>query len=86
MVKIGITFYRIHYISIGVYEEILPQNLPPSFRGQAIKYSYKLKIGLQRVGAPVKLLHVPFRVMALQSNNIYIIGAKANLVINTIHS
>ncbi len=50
-----------------IYEETLPSNLPPSFRGQAVKYSYKLKIGLQRVGAAVKLLHVPFRLMTWQS-------------------
>ncbi|XP_057372870.1 RAB6A-GEF complex partner protein 2-like isoform X2 [Daphnia carinata] len=49
-----------------LYQETLPSNLPPSFRGQAIKYSYKLKIGLQRVGAPVKLLNVPFRLMTWQ--------------------
>lgn len=49
-----------------LYQETLPSSLPPSFRGQAIKYSYKLKIGLQRVGAPVKLLNIPFRLMTWQ--------------------
>ena len=48
---------------IVFYDEILPGDLPPSFRGQAVKYSYKLKIGLQRLGAPVKMLHLPLRVM-----------------------
>lgn len=51
---------------IDYYEEILPCDLPPSFRGQAVKYSYKLKIGLQRLGANVKMLHLPLRVMTWQ--------------------
>lgn len=44
----------------------MPCDLPPSFRGQAVKYSYKLKVGLQRLGAAVKMLHLPLRVMTWQ--------------------
>jgi hypothetical protein len=60
-------FLIIFGVNLDIYEETIPSNLPPSFRGQAIKYSYKLKIGLQRVGASVKLLHVPLRLMTWQS-------------------
>jgi len=45
------------------YEEVLPLHLAPSYRGHAVRYSYKLKIGLQRVGAPVKMLHLSLRLI-----------------------
>lgn len=48
------------------YSEIVPTDGPPSFRGQAVKYVYKLTIGCQRVNSPIKLLRVPFRVLVLQ--------------------
>lgn len=56
---------------IDVYEEVLPFDLPSSFRGQAVKYSYKIKIGLQRVGSPIKMLHLPFRLMTMQCMTIF---------------
>lgn len=48
------------------YSELVPVDGPPSFRGQAVKYVYKLTIGCQRVNSPIKLLRVPFRVLVLQ--------------------
>lgn len=48
------------------YSEVVPTDGPPSFRGQAVKYVYKLTIGCQRVNSPIKLLRVPFRVLVLQ--------------------
>lgn len=48
------------------YSEIVPGDGPPSFRGQSVKYVYKLTIGCQRVNSPIKLLRVPFRVLVLQ--------------------
>ncbi|XP_072315126.1 RAB6A-GEF complex partner protein 2 [Eucyclogobius newberryi] len=48
------------------YSEVVPVDGPPSFRGQAVKYVYKLTIGCQRVNSPIKLLRVPFRVLVLQ--------------------
>lgn len=45
---------------------MVPIDGPPSFRGQAVKYVYKLTIGCQRVNSPIKLLRVPFRVLVLQ--------------------
>ncbi|XP_060781186.1 RAB6A-GEF complex partner protein 2 isoform X2 [Neoarius graeffei] len=47
------------------YSELVPTDGPPSFRGQAVKYVYKLTIGCQRVNSPIKLLRVPFRVLVL---------------------
>lgn len=47
------------------YCETLPVDGPPSFRGQSVKYVYKLTIGCQRVNSPIKLLRVPFRVLLL---------------------
>lgn len=48
------------------YSELVPVDGPPSYRGQAVKYVYKLTIGCQRVNSPIKLLRVPFRVLVLQ--------------------
>jgi hypothetical protein len=41
-----------------LYSEMLPSEAPPSYRGQAVKYSYKITIGMQRVNCPIKLLRV----------------------------
>ncbi|XP_029643732.1 RAB6A-GEF complex partner protein 2 [Octopus sinensis] len=47
------------------YKDIVPADSPPSYRGQAIKYSYKITIGTQRLNQPTKLLRIPIRVMVL---------------------
>lgn len=47
------------------YSEVLPTEGPPSFRGQSVKYVYKLTIGCQRVNSPITLLRVPLRVLVL---------------------
>ncbi|XP_063813548.1 RAB6A-GEF complex partner protein 2 isoform X1 [Pseudophryne corroboree] len=49
------------------YSESLPLSAPPSFRGQSVKYVYKLTIGCQRVNCPIQLLRVPFRVLLLHA-------------------
>ncbi|XP_063312744.1 RAB6A-GEF complex partner protein 2 [Pelobates fuscus] len=49
------------------YSETLPLAAPPSFRGQSVKYVYKLTIGCQRVNCPIQLLRVPFRVLLLHA-------------------
>ncbi|XP_022920364.1 RAB6A-GEF complex partner protein 2 [Onthophagus taurus] len=46
-----------------IYREKIPGDAPPSYRGQLVKYSYKITIGTQRVNSPVKLLRVSFRVL-----------------------
>ncbi|CAL8086580.1 unnamed protein product [Orchesella dallaii] len=48
------------------YKEVLPVEGPPSFRGQAVKYAYKLTVGTQRVNSAIKLMRVPIRVLVLQ--------------------
>ncbi|KAL3831384.1 hypothetical protein ACJMK2_023136 [Sinanodonta woodiana] len=52
-----------------IYEESLPVEAPPSFRGQAVKYSYKVTIGTQKFNEPTKLLRIPFRVLVLYGLN-----------------
>lgn len=47
------------------YKEKIPSDSPPSYRGQLVKYSYKITIGTQKVSSPVKLLYVPIRVLPL---------------------
>lgn len=49
-----------------VYREILPCDAPPTYRGQLLKYAYKITIGTQRLGAPTKLLRIPIRVIVLR--------------------
>lgn len=51
-----------------VYKEVLPCDAPPTYRGHLLKYAYKITIGTQRLGAPTKLLRIPFRVIVLQGN------------------
>lgn len=51
------------------YRETIPADSPPSFRGQAVKYSYKLTIGTQRLNHPTKLVRLPFRVLVLYGMN-----------------
>jgi len=48
------------------YREILPLEGPPSFRGQILRYAYKLTIGTQRIHSHIRLLHVPIKVLVLQ--------------------
>ncbi|ESP03322.1 hypothetical protein LOTGIDRAFT_199337 [Lottia gigantea] len=51
------------------YEDCIPTDSPPSYRGQAVKYSYKIIIGTQRFQQPTKLLRIPFRVLVLYGLN-----------------
>ncbi|XP_013775730.1 RAB6A-GEF complex partner protein 2-like [Limulus polyphemus] len=46
-----------------IYKEIIPSNAPPSYRGQNVKYVYKVTIGTQRVNAVIKLLRIPLKVL-----------------------
>lgn len=48
-----------------IYRESLPSEAPPSYRGHAVKYSYKITVGTQRVGSTIRLLRVPIRVLVL---------------------
>lgn len=41
----------------------LPENLPPSYRGNIIRVAYKLMISAQLEGRSPHLLHLPFRVL-----------------------
>ena len=47
------------------YREALPFDLIPSYRGAAVKYSYKITVGAQRFGSRTKLMRVPFRVLVV---------------------
>lgn len=67
------------------YSEVVPSDGPPSFRGQAVKYVYKLTIGCQRVNSPIKLLRVPFRVLVLHGRlhffSLFVCGFPFSLVL-----
>ncbi|VDP20740.1 unnamed protein product [Onchocerca flexuosa] len=42
----------------------LPLNsIPPSFKGHLVRYVYKLTLGVQHVKSPIKLIHVPLRII-----------------------
>ena len=54
------------------YTETVPPTAPPSYRGAAIKYSYKLTVGTQRLDSrSVSLLRVPIRVLRYVHVQIY---------------
>ena len=53
------------------YRETVPPAAPPSYRGAAVKYSYKLTVGTQRLGQrTVSLIRVPVRVLSVSGLNI----------------
>lgn len=58
---------------VDIYKEVLPSEAPPSYRGSALKYSYKITIGAQRLGSQTKLIRLPFRVL-LVPGNILVLG------------
>jgi len=48
------------------FSETVPPTAPPSYRGAAVKYSYKLTVGTQRLDCSnVSLLRVPIRVLSV---------------------
>lgn len=61
-----------------IYREVLPSDAPPSYRGQLVKYSYKITIGTQRVNNPIKLLRVPLRVLPISTLGLADVGVLCN--------
>ncbi|XP_018327641.1 RAB6A-GEF complex partner protein 2 [Agrilus planipennis] len=61
-----------------VFREKIPSDSPPSYRGQLVKYSYKILIGTQRVNCPVKLLKVPIRVLPVSTSALNELGGFCN--------
>lgn len=61
------------------YSETISTNVPPTFRGIYVKYSYKLTIGTQRVNCPTSLIRVPFRVLVIPDFEKFIRQEKAVL-------
>lgn len=47
------------------FNEIVPRDGPPTYRGHNIKYFYKLTIATQRVRSKVQTLTVPIRVLPI---------------------
>lgn len=43
----------------------MPIEAPPSYRGTAVKYSYKITIATQKVGSHIKMVRIPFRVLPI---------------------
>lgn len=48
-----------------IYTETLPSHLNPTYSSPRLKYQYKLTIGVQRIGAPINLLKMPIRILAI---------------------
>ena len=47
------------------YDILLPAQLPPSYRGKVVRFSYKLVIGVQKtVMGDTQIITVPFRVFS----------------------
>nr|XP_014094004.2 RAB6A-GEF complex partner protein 2 [Bactrocera oleae] len=47
------------------FNETLPRNGPPTYRGHDIKYFYRITIATQRVKSKVQMLSVPIRVLPI---------------------
>lgn len=57
-----------------VYQQQLPKDAVPSFRGRYVKYAYKVTIGTQRPDSQIKLMRIPFRVLLvpdMANHNVY---------------
>jgi hypothetical protein len=52
-----------------LYIETLQHEIPPSYKGQLVKYSYKITIGTQRVNSPIKLLRIPLRILVIDGKS-----------------
>lgn len=53
-----------------VYNETIPEWVPPSYNGVKVKYQYKLSIGTQRVNSTIQLLRIPIRVLTIPNQNL----------------
>ncbi|XP_029839022.2 RAB6A-GEF complex partner protein 2-like isoform X1 [Ixodes scapularis] len=49
-----------------VYRETIPSSVPPSYKGQAVRYAYKVTIGAQKVNARICLLRIPIKVFVVE--------------------
>lgn len=49
-----------------IYKETIPSSVPPSYKGQAVRYAYKVTIGAQRVNALTRLLRIPIKVFVVE--------------------
>lgn len=52
-----------------VYREKLPSTLPPSYKGQMVRYSHKISIGTQKMNASSKLVKIPLKVFHIADFN-----------------
>ncbi|XP_054160595.1 RAB6A-GEF complex partner protein 2-like [Oppia nitens] len=48
-----------------VYNETVPDWVPPSYNGLKVKYQYKLSIGTQRINSSIQLLRIPIRILTI---------------------
>lgn len=48
------------------YEDSVPFDSPPSYRGLAIKYCYKITVGAGRLQSSTRLLRLPVRILVLE--------------------
>ncbi|XP_067056955.1 RAB6A-GEF complex partner protein 2-like [Acropora muricata] len=48
------------------YSDTVPTNGTPSYRGHAVKYSYKITVGTSRVQGDSKMLRLPIRILVIQ--------------------
>lgn len=63
------------YYYLDTYKLTLPKNIPPTYRGKAMRFNYYLVIGSQRsssskpFGAQGQVVQIPFRVFNHVSGN-----------------
>ena len=59
------------YYSLDFYSDTVPSNGTPSYRGHAVKYSYKITVGTSRVQGDSKMLRLPIRILVIQGNYLF---------------
>ena len=51
---------------LDIYEDSVPFDSPPSYKGLAVKYCYKITVGAGRLQSTTKLVRLPVRILVLE--------------------
>jgi hypothetical protein len=60
----GLTCVVIYILDF--YEDAVPFDSPPSYKGLAVKYCYKITVGAGRLQSSTQLVRLPVRILVLE--------------------
>ena len=56
---------------LDIYEDSVPFDSPPSYKGLAVKYCYKITVGAGRLQSTTKLVRLPVRILVLEGKVLF---------------